>query len=263
MKKILCLMFASFIVSCSNNNITNKLTNSSTNIDKELNKVKIKKHEALNIYKETSNTENKSEMEKLKSDFSCSYIDSPPEYFETFEPKKNVYICSTFARVESTVLPIYDKTYLVKEDNTYKRYNTLKEIFSPVTSKEEALVFALSSNDKYKTNNNVEDITDLLRKHRLSSNTPYQSLSLDKFPVWEGLKVFKTEINETFVEVDKNEDYIVNLFLYDGNFLDIRDCKPILWEIIVQVTKDGNVKELSKTKIIEDAKVNNCLNAVI
>ena len=272
------LLLIPLIISCTQNinskNISSSITPSDKNSEnktnstitaenpeKELEKVKIIKHNELNIKKNFVSTENKKEMEELKKEFNCNInIASPQDYFGGYEPDKNLYICISENKSKITQS---DYNYLFKDlDGKFKKEESLQKIYSPINTKEEALSFALSSGDR--TINNVNDIKDFINKTFLSESASYYGgyahfkLKIDKFQIDKNFKVFVGEVNETFVQKDENDNYKVNLFYFQLNIKGA-SCKPALREIIYQISKDGNIKELSNKIIIENGLVEDCV----
>jgi hypothetical protein len=177
------------------------------------------------------------------ADLGCNEIKKPSNLLGALDPSYPIVLClvipdlnteepgaeNTLMLAEGKyffniggIVPAYVR-YVIFRDNQFELIETedeFRRVFAPIAAPDEALSYALA-------------VRDLLAFYNLESDPKYQ--------------YFIDEIEDTYVE-ETAGGYLVHLFFYE-----VFGCGPHLtYAVDVEVTTQGNVKEISREAIYKD-----------
>jgi len=183
------------------------------------------------------------EINSPLADLGCTQIRKPSNLLGALDPSYPVTLCLVIPDLNTEepgtenarmlaegkyffniggIVPTYVR-YVISRDNQFELIETedeFRSVFAPITAPDEALSYALA-------------VRDLLAFYNLEIDPKYQ--------------YFVDEIEDTYVE-EKAGGYLVHLFFYE-----VFGCGPHLtYAVDVEVTTQGNVKEISREAIYKD-----------
>lgn len=183
------------------------------------------------------------EKDSPLADLGCNEIKKPSNLLGALDPSYPIVLClvipdlnteepgaeNTLMLAEGKyffniggIVPAYVR-YVIFRDNQFELIETedeFRRVFAPIAAPDEALSYALA-------------VRDLLAFYNLESDPKYQ--------------YFIDEIEDTYVE-ETAGGYLVHLFFYE-----VFGCGPHLtYAVDVEVTTQGNVKEISREAIYKD-----------